>query len=569
MGSMKNDLVVKILNEVADQLEMQGIDFKPQAYRRAARTVNALAQPIEEIYAKGKLEELPGIGQSIAKKIAEIIKTGSLNYNEELKKQTPVNLEELLSVEGIGPKTAGLLYKRLGVTSLDELELAAREHRIQEIKGLGRKTEENVLAAIGLARGRTKRTLLGTAYPLAESIRKRLEDGAVRVEVAGSLRRMKETIGDIDILAAAKDASGLTNRFSKMSNVMRVLESGETKSSILIQGNLQVDLRVVDKGSFGAALMYFTGSKDHNIALRKFAIVRGLKLNEYGPFKGKTMVAGGTEDEGYGKLGLDYIPPELREDQGEITAALERRLPNLVEYDSIRGDLQSHSTWSDGHRSIEDMARRAQALGYDYIAITDHYSPIPVVHGLNSQRLQKQSTEIDQVNNKLKGIRILKGIEVDISSDGTLTAENSVLSKLDVVVASVHGAFRQTRKEMTQRIVAAMENEHVNIIGHPTSRKVNRKNPCEIDMDELFDASKRTNTYLEVNASPQRLDLNDANTHLALKAGCKVVINTDAHDEDELDNMRYGIGVARRSWATQTDIINTRKLDELLKLLEK
>jgi DNA polymerase (family 10) len=566
---MKNSLVARILNEVADQLEMQGVDFKPQAYRRAARTVDALAQPIEEIYAKGKLDELPGIGPSIAKKIAEIIETGSLNYNEQLKKQTPVNLEELLSVEGIGPKTAGLLYKRLGVTSLDELELAAREHRIQEIKGLGRKTEENVLAAIGLARGGRKRTLLGTAYPLAESICKRLEDGAVRVEVAGSLRRMKETVGDIDILAAAKDPSGLTNRFSKMSDVMKVLESGETKSSILIQGNLQVDLRVVGKESFGAALMYFTGSKDHNIALRKIAIARGLKLNEYGLFKGETMVAGDTEEEVYGKLGMDYIPPELREDQGEITAALEHKLPTLIAYDSIRGDLQSHSTRSDGHRSIEDMARRAQALGYDYIAITDHYSPIPIVHGLNARRLQEQSAEIDQVNNKLKGIRVLKGAEVDISRDGSLTAENSVLAKLDVVVASIHGAFKHTRKEMTQRIVAAMENEHVNIIGHPTSRKVNRKNPCEIDMDELFDASKRTHTYLEVNASPQRLDLNDANTHLGLKAGCKVVINTDAHDEEELDNMRYGIGVARRGWATQEDIINTRELGELMKLLEK
>ncbi|HUK49650.1 MAG TPA: DNA polymerase/3'-5' exonuclease PolX, partial [Terriglobales bacterium] len=566
---VKNQLVARILNEVADQLEMRGVEFKPQAYRRAARTVEALAQPIEQIYAKGKLEELPGIGASIAKKIAEIIDTESLSYYEELKKKSPVKLDELLSVEGIGPKTAGLLYKRLGITSIDELEKAAKLHRIRDIKGLGQKTEENVLAAIGMARSRGQRALLDTAYSLAESVRKRLESKTLNVEVAGSLRRMKETVGDLDIVAATEDPRELAGVFTKMPNVTKVLESGETKSSVLIHGNVQVDLRIINKNSFGTALMYFTGSKDHNIALRKIAIERGLKLNEYGLFKKDTMIAGRTEEEVYRKLGLSYIPPELREDQGEISAAKENKLPNLIQYDSIRGDLQSHSTWSDGHRTIEEMARAAQAVGYSYIAITDHYSPIPIVHGLNERRLKEQSAEIDKANDKLRGIRILKGAEVDISPDGNLTAENNALQQLDLVVASVHSAFKQTRREMTNRIIAAMENEHVKIIGHPTSRKINRKNPCDMDMEAIFDASKRTKTYLEVNASPQRLDLSDANTRLALKAGCKVAVNTDAHDEKELLNMRFGIGVARRGWATQQDVVNTSNLDGLMQLLKK
>jgi DNA polymerase (family 10) len=566
---MKNTMVAKILNEVADMLEMQGIEFKPQAYRRAARTIGALGEPIEQIYAKGRLEDLPGIGPSIAKKIAEIIETGSLKYHEDLKKKTPVNLEELLSVEGIGPKTASVLYKKLGVTSLAELERAVKQHKLREIEGLGPRTEENVLESLELAKGKKERALLGIAYPLAKSICKQLEKQAIKVEIAGSLRRMKETIGDVDILTAARDANSLSNHFTSMPDITKVLERGETKSSVLLQGGIQVDLRIVGVKSFGSALMYFTGSKDHNIALRKVAIDKGLKLSEYGLFKGETQVAGGSEEDVYQRLDLDYIPPELREDQGEIAAARNHELPTLIPYDSIRGDLHMHSVWSDGHRTIEEMARAAQELGYSYIAITDHYSPIPVVHGLNKRRLREQADEIDRVNQGLQGIRILKGAEVDVAANGTLTAENDALKDLDLVVASIHRSFKQTKKVMTQRIIAAMENEFVNIIGHPTSRKINQKNPCEIDMGALFEASKRTGTYLEVNSSPERLDLNDANVRLALKARCKLAIDTDAHDKEELNNIRYGIAVTRRGWATQGDIINTRDLDELEKLLKK
>jgi len=566
---MKNEQVSKILNEVADMLEVQGVEFKPQAYRKAARTIESLAEPIEQVYAKDKLEELPGIGPSIAKKIAEIIDTGSLKYHEELKRKTPVNLEELLSVEGIGPKTAGLLYKRLGITSLEELERAAKEHKIRDVKGLGPKIEENVVEGIGLARAKKKRKLLATAYPLAESLCKQLAKEAVKVDVAGSLRRMKETVGDVDILAIATNPQSVSNVFIQMPEVAKVLESGESKPSVLLQGGIQVDLRIVEEKSYGSALMYFTGSKDHNIALRKLAIERGLKLSEYGLFRKESQVAGRTEEEVYGKLGLDYIPPEIREDQGEIAASAKHTLPKLVPYDSIRGDLHSHSTWSDGHRSIEEMAHAAQVLGYSYIAVTDHYSPIPIVHGLNEKRLRLQAAEIDRINDRSDDIQVLKGAEVDISSDGTLTAPTDVLQELDLVVASIHSSFKQTKNAMTDRIIAVMENEYVHIIGHPTSRKINRKNPCEIDMDSIFDASKRTGTYLEVNASPERLDLSDANVRLALNAGCKLAINTDAHDEEELHNIRYGIAVARRGWATSLDIINTRSLDELRKLLKK
>ena len=569
---MKNQLVAQILNEVADMLDMQGVEFKPRAYRRAARTIESLAEPIEKVYTKGKLEDLPGVGEAIAKKIGEIIETGSLKYRDELKAKTPVDLEGILAVEGIGPKTAGLLFKRLGIRSLDDLERAAKDHKIREIKRLGPKTEENILNSIQLAKTRKGRTLLGDALPVAEEICQHLrssEKGETHVEAAGSLRRMKETIGDVDILAASLHPIPLSEAFTSMSGVRKVLEKGEAKSSILLESNLQVDLRIVDEQSFGSALMYFTGSKDHNIALRKLAISKGLKLNEYGLFKGNERVASHTEGEVYKRLGLDYIPPELREDHGEVNAAINHELPDLIPFDAIQGDLQMHTKWSDGKESIEDMARAAKALGYSYIAITDHYSTMPIVNGLNELRLRGQMKEIDHVNEKVGGVRVLKGAEVDIAPDGTLKGEKALLNELDLVVASVHGTFKQTKKEMTQRLVTTMESGLVNIIGHPTSRKINEKNPCEMDFDQIFEASKRTGTYLEINSSPHRLDLDDANANLALKAGCKLAINTDAHDSDELRNIRFGIGVARRGWLKRDDVINTLPLEKLRKVLQR
>ncbi len=570
---MKNQLVAQILNEVADMLDMQGVEFKPRAYRRAARTVESLAEPIEDVYAKGKLEDLPGIGEAIAKKIGEIIETGSLKYRDELKAKTPMDLEGILAVEGIGPKTAAVLFKRLGIKSLDDLERAAKEHKIREIKRLGPKTEENILGSIELAKKSKIRILLGDALPVAEEICKQLSDNkkanAARVQAAGSLRRMKETIGDIDILATSLHPIQLTEAFTNISDVRKVLEKGETKSSILLQSNLQVDLRIVEDQSFGSALMYFTGSKDHNIALRKLAISKGLKLSEYGLFKGNERVAGRTEEEVYKKLGLDYIPPELREDRGEVDAAMNHKLPDLISYEAIQGDLQMHTKWSDGQRTIEEMAQAAKALGYSYIAITDHYSTMPIVNGLNEQRLREQMKEIDYVNQQVEGVTVLKGAEVDIAPDGTLKGEKSALKELDLVVGSIHGTFKQTKREMTQRLITTMETGLVNIIGHPTSRKINEKNPCEMDFDQIFEASKRTGTYLEINSSPHRLDLDDANAKLASKAGCKLAINTDAHDKDELRNIRFGIAMARRGWLSRADVINTMPLEKLRGILKK
>ena len=570
---MKNQLVVRILNEIADMLDMQGVEFKPRAYRRAARTVESFAEPIEQVYAQGKLMDLPGVGDAIAKKITEIIDTGTLRYYEELKQKTPVDLESLLAVEGLGPKTVGLLYKRLGIKTLDDLQRSAQEHKIREIKGLGPKTEENILTGIELAKRSMDRTLLGDALPIADEICEALRrvirttrEGG-QVEAAGSLRRMKETVGDIDIVASTSIPSKLLDQFTQLPGIRKVLEKGETKSSVLLDG-LQIDFRVVATESFGSAMMYFTGSKDHNIALRKLALDQGFKLNEYGLFKGNEQMAARTEDDLYKTLGLDYIPPELREDHGEIAAAREHHLPDLIPYDGIHGDLQVHTRWSDGQQTIEEMALAAKELGYEYIAITDHYSKMPIVNGLNEERLRKQMKEIDRTNKESRGAHVLKGAEVDIAYDGTLSG-GEVLKELDMVVASIHGTFKQSKNEMTRRLVAAMESGLVNIIGHPTGRKINEKNPSDIDLDELFEASKRTKTYLEVNASPQRLDLNDANAALALRSGCKLAINTDAHNREQLKNIRFGIGVARRAWTERKDIINAQPLSELRRDLEK
>jgi DNA polymerase (family 10) len=380
---------------------------------------------------------------------------------------------------------------------------------------------------------------------------------------------MKETIGDIDILATSRHSIPLSEAFTSMSGVRKILEKGETKSSIILESNLQVDLRIIDEQSFGSAMMYFTGSKDHNIALRKLAISKGLKLSEYGLFKGNERVASHAEEVVYKRLGLDYIPPELREDHGEVDAAMNHELPDLIPYDAMQGDLHAHTKWSDGQRTIEEMAQAAKALGYSYIAITDHYSTMPIVNGLNEQRLREQMKEIDHVNEKLEGIEVLKGAEVDIAPDGALKGEKSVLKELDLVVGSVHGTFKQTKREMTQRLITTMESGLANIIGHPTSRKINEKNPCEIDFDQIFEASKRSGTYLEINSSPHRLDLDDANANLALKAGCKLAIDTDAHDRDELRNIRLGIGVARRGWLRRADVINTLPLEKLRKILKR
>jgi DNA polymerase (family 10) len=572
---LKNALVAKILFEIADMLDMQDVQFKPAAYRRAARTVENLSMPIEDVYAKGGLDDLPGVGVAIAKKISEIVETWSLKYYEELKKSTPVDLESLTSIEGIGPKTVKLLYRRLGIKSIDELESAAKQHKIRTIKGLGPKVEQNILENVALARDKKKRVLLAVALPIAEAIAQELRNALAakkisgKIEVAGSLRRMLESIGDIDILATCNQSEYLADQFTGMSDVRRVLEKGETKCSVVMKSNIQVDLRLVAEKSFGSALMYFTGSKDHNVALRRLAIEKKWKLNEYGLFSGETQLAGETEEEVYGKLGLSYLPPELREDHGEIAAAAAHKLPSLIPYDAIRGDLHAHTKWSDGTRTIEEMVHAAQAMGYEYVAITDHYSTLKVANGLSGSQIREQGKRIDELNKKLTDITVLKGCEVDIAPDGTLRVQKEVLRELDVVVASVHGSYKQTKKEMTDRLVAVMESGYINIIGHPTNRKITVKNSADIDMEKIFDVSKRTRTYLEINSTPQRLDINDANARAAIQAGCKLAIDTDAHHTEDFMNIRLGLGVARRVWAEAKDIINTQSLDDLKQTLRK
>lgn len=568
---MKNVQVAKILNEIAAILEMKGVEFKPRAYRKAARTVESLSKPIEEIYEEGNLQELPGIGESIAEKIAEIIDTGSSSYYESLKKEMPVEVDELTAIEGIGPKTVEKLYRELGIKTLEDLEEAAKQQKIRAVEGLGPTTEENILDHIELAKRRKERTLLGYALPIAEEIKSRLTsrlDTIDNIEIAGSARRMKPTIGDVDILVTSKHPDKVGDFFTSMEDVREVLSKGKSKCSVILNNDIQVDLRLIQEESYGAALLYFTGSKDHNIELRKIAINDGHKLNEYGLFRDEERIAGTTEDEVYGKLSMQWIPPELRENRGEIEAALQHTLPSLIGYDDIRGDLQMHTKWSDGSHTIADMANTAIALGYSYICISDHYSRMVIAGGLNEKQLRKQWEEIEEVNSNLTDIEILKGAEVDIAADGSIDADKTVLDELDIVVASVHSRFDQSKPEMTRRLVKAMESEYVAIIGHPTGRKIDQKAGSQIDMQTLFETSKKTETFLEINAFPNRLDLDDLNAKAAAEAGCKLVINTDAHDKEHLRYMRLGIAMARRGWLQKKDVINTLSLSDLLGLLK-
>ena len=567
---MKNLIVAKILNEIADILEMQNVEFKPRAYRKAARTVESLSKPIEEVYEEKKLKKLSGVGESIAAKIAEIIETGTSLYLENLKKQMPANIEALTSIEGMGPKSVKKLYETLKIKTLDDLARAAEQHEIREIKGFGSKTEQNILEHLELAKRGTERILLGFALPIAKEIKERLEkEGSVsQVEITGSLRRMKETIGDIDILVTSVKPEKTADFFVAMDDVREVLGKGVTKCSVILKSNIHVDLRIVGAKSFGSALMYFTGSKDHNIKLRKIAMGHSYKLNEYGLFKKDEQIAGETETEVYRKLGMGWIPPELRENRDEIEAAQKHKLPNIIGYNAIKGDLQVHTKWTDGENTIEEMAEAAKAFGYSYICITDHYSKMVIAGGLNEKQLRKELQEIEKVNEKVEGMAVLKGAEVDINADGALQAKESVPKELDVVVASVHSNFNQTKQKMTKRLTTALASGNVTILGHPTGRKIRTRKSYPIDMESLFETAKRTGTFLEINAFPERLDLDDFHTRAAKEAGCKLVIDTDAHNKEHFKYMRLGLAVARRGWVEKNNVVNTLPLKDLMKLLK-
>jgi len=569
---MKNRLVAKILYEVADLLELEGVEFKPRAYRRAAQAVESCPIPIEDLVEQGRLHELPGVGESIAQKIEEIVRTGKLALHEELKAKLPVDLYALTQVEGVGPKTVKLLYEALGVRTLEDLERAAREGKIREVKGLGPKIEEKILRGLQEARGAEKRELLGYALPLARHLcQKLLASGLfVRVEPAGSLRRGKETVGDLDILAISARPEEAARAFCTLPEVEEVLAQGPKKSSVRLHGGLQADLRIVPEESFGAALQYFTGSKAHNIRLRERAVARGWKLNEYGLFDAEDRrIAGRTEEEIYQALGLAWIPPELREDQGEIQAAEVGALPKLVTLSEILADLHVHTDWSDGKMTLQEAVEAARARGLRYIAITDHLRFAQAIPGLSADDLRRQIEEIRRLNEKLSDFRLLCGVEANIARDGTVDVPRDLLPELDLVIASVHTHFRLSKKEMTERLVRAVEDEGVDVLGHPTGRLIGERPAYEVDWDEVFRRAAKAGTALEVNANPQRLDLPSDLIRRALDYGVRFLLGTDAHAPEHLDFLEYGVLTLRRGWAEAADVLNTLPVEAFLAALKR
>tara|TARA_Y100000031_G_scaffold42688_1_gene49072 strand:- start:155 stop:1870 length:1716 start_codon:yes stop_codon:yes gene_type:complete len=571
---MKNYEVAELLRNIARLLEIKNeLVFKIRAYEKAALVIENLDENIEDVWKKGKLDDIPGVGEALTEKIGEFLETGKLGYYEKLKKQVPVDMEELGRIAGLGPKTIIKLYKRLGVKNIKDLEKAAKHKKIEDIEGLGPTVEENILKSIKFARTAGNRFLLGPALDIAEEIKSRLRKfkEVNKVEVAGSLRRMKETVGDIDILITSKSPSKVMDFFTKMDDVEQVLAKGTTKSSVRLREGLQADLRVLPEKIYGAALLYFTGSKQHNIVLRKIAIKKRMKLSEYGVFSKRTkkFLAGKTEEECYKKLGLRYIEPEIREEEGEIELAAKGKLPRLIGYNDLKGDLQMHTKYSDGNNSIMEMAQAAKKLGHEYICITDHVGEkFKIVNALNEKRIKKQRKEIDKANKQLRNFTILQGGEVNIKDEGSLDMENSVLKGLDIVLGAIHSGFKNPREKITRRIVKAMENPHVDIIAHPSGRLINQRPAIELELDKILAKAKQTNTILEINAYPERLDLKDAHVRAAVRANVRLSIGTDSHDADQLRNYKLGIATARRGRAGKKDIINTYSVKDMLRLLK-
>jgi len=569
---MKNREIARIFNEIADLLEIKGDNpFRIRAYRRAAQNIEGLSKSVEEI-PKEEILKVPGIGQDLAGKIQEYIKTGKMQAHEELKHEIPEGLLTLLSVPGLGPKTSKLLYEKLKIKGIEDLERLASEHKLSGLPGIKEKTEENILKGIEMLKRGKERQPIGRVLPIANDILEHLRRKAPvsKIDLAGSLRRWKDTIKDIDILATSDNPKEVMKVFVHLPHVKDVLMHGPTKSTVIIHEDLQVDLRVVEKESYGAALAYFTGSKAHNIRLREMAMKKGLKINEYGIFREKDekKIGGEKEEDIYKILGLPYIPPELREDQGEIEAAQEGRLPRLIALEDIKGDLHVHSKWSDGSHTFEQLVEAAKEYGYSYIAITDHSKGLGIARGLTGERLLEQKKEINAVNKKLKGFRILHGVEVDIRSDGSLDISDEVLKELDIVVASIHSGFKQPRKQLTYRLVSAMKNPYVSIIAHPTGRLIGERDAYDVDMDEILTIAKKTGTAIEINAYPLRLDINDTYAKRAKEMGIPIVIATDTHVTNQFDYMRYGVSIARRGWLEKDDVLNTLAVDKLLKRLK-
>jgi len=579
---MKNQEIANIFYEIAGFLKMEGIQFKPYAYQKAAITLETLEKDVADIYKEGgreALEKIPGVGKSMAEKIEEYLKTGKIKYYQDLKKKTPIKMEELTAVEGLGPKRAKVLYQKLGIRNLKDLERAARAHKIAPLFGFDVKTEKNILEGIAFLKRSKGRFLLGEILPAVKEVYEKLKNlkEVEKVDPAGSVRRMKETIGDVDFLVTPHQKYGggaekIMDFFTSLPGIIKIWGKGTTKASVRMKEGFDMDIRVVPVRSYGSALQYFTGSKEHNIATRKIAQDLGLKLSEYGLFRGPKMIAGKSEEEIYKTLGMDWIPPEIRENQGEIEAGLEGKLPKLIDYRDIKGDLHCHSKWDGGANSIEEVVRTAQEMGYEYLGISDHTKFLRIEHGLDEKKLALQRKEIDKLNFQFPisnfQFRILQGCEANILNDGSIDIKDEALAKLDYVIAGIHSNFKMEKEKMTERIIKAMKNPNVDIISHPTGRILKRRDECQIDFEKILRAAKETGTILEINSFPERLDLNDQNIRRAKEAGVKMVINTDSHHRDQLRFIELGIAQARRGWAEKEDIINTQPLEKLLKFFK-
>ncbi len=571
---MTNKDVAYILSQIADLLEiLQESRFRIIAYRKAASVLESLPEDINDVSEQGRLQELPGIGAHIAERLEELLKTGRMKYFEELKQKVPGGLLELIKIRGLGPKTAVTVYENLGIASVGQLEKAAKEHKIREVKGLGAKVEENIIKNIKEMEKREERILLAEAYPIAQEIIKELrkQPFVVSAETAGSLRRMRRTIGDIDLLASSNEPEKVMDFFAMMSFVVEVEAKGKTKSTITHQDGRKVDLRVVSPDQYGSALQYFTGSKQHSIHLRGIAKDKGLKISEYGIFEAATekRLGGKIEEDIYSKLNLPVFPPELREDKGEIEAAYEGDLPKLITLKDIKGDLHVHTKKSDGLNSVEDMVSKAKQLGYSYICVSDHAKNLKVAGGLTVKELETQIKNIKELNKREKNFRVLVGAELNIDNDGNVDYDSSLLARLDFVSASIHAGFNQSKKQLTERMLKAIENPNINLICHPTAEILNQRPPYELDLPVIFKAAAETKTAMELNSFPNRLDLRADYLRAAKKAGVKIAISTDAHNYNHLEYVFYGVAIARRGWLEKKDVINTWGVEKLLKFVKK
>jgi len=570
---MKNSEIAKVFSDIADLLELKGENqFKIRAYQKAVRSIEHLPLEVEQLVSENRLKEIPGVGEAIAKKITELVTTGRLEYYEKLRAEFPEGISTLLDIPGIGPKTAMLLSSELGINSVDELEAAIVGGKVARLYRMGDKTAENILHQIQAMRRKDQRIPIGEALPIVDEISDRLQElpGLKNLAPAGSLRRFRETVGDIDLMGTADDAREIMQTFTRLPMVKEVLVSGTTKTSVVVSGGLQVDLRIVEHDSFGSTLQYFTGSKQHNINLRERAHRQGLKLSEYGitDLATEKLEKFATEAAFYERQGLQLMPPEIREGQQEVEKAEQGTIPRLVELSDIKGDFHVHTEWSDGRDTIEDMALAAKALGYEYLGIADHSGGRGIAHGLDAERLKQQISVIRELNQRIGGIHVFCGLELDIRADGSLDMPDELLGELDIVTAAVHSSLNQSQEQMTRRIIGAIENPNVDVLAHPSCRLLPGREPVAVDMEAVFRAAAKTNTVLEINAMPSRLDLKDIHAYRARELGVKLVINTDAHSAEHLGFMRFGVGVARRGWCQAQDILNTRPLAEIITYLK-